>query len=63
MPRLPIQPKKQGNKKSSGLDVEEGVWQNLKKRWVDKRGGFHEGGGGVVWNPQPIKPLKSFYFL
>ena len=63
MPRLPIQPKKQGNKKSSGLDVEEGVWQNLKKRWVDNiNGGVSMRGGERVWNSQPTKPLKVFIF-
>ena len=47
MPQLPIQPKIQGNKKSSGLDVEVGVWQNLKKRWVDNiNGGVSMTGGG-----------------
>ena len=63
MPRLPIQPKIQGNKKSSGLDVEVGVWQNLKKRWVDNiNGGVSMRGGEGVWNSQPTKPLKVFIF-
>ena len=65
MPRLPIQPKIQGNKKSSGLDVEVGVWQNLKKRWVDNINGgvsMTRGGGGV-WNSQPTKPLKFLFVI
>ena len=38
----PIQPSKQCNKKSSGVEFGEGVGQNLKKGSVGTVGGFHK---------------------